>query len=421
MNETMPDYRDVTEGCAADNVLKIYTLGRFQICFGDQLLFGKTGRFQKISELLMYLITNRGKYAPPEIILETIWPDHDYANPKNVFKNMIYRLKQGLEQMQVPEAKSYIVYSHGGYGWNINAPYWLDTDAFVSMCQEANSLLKLEPLRAADKYREALALYLGHYIPECQYCHWVLPRRYYYRRLFIRSATELFELEKEHRLFSQLVDDCEKILSIEDIDESIHLFYMEALAEDGKVAHALYHYEYITTLNYHASGDKPSPSMQRIYRAIKTHSEKAELDFNDLKQLLIEIDPNRGAFFCEPETFRLLCLLERRRAEQDNRPVQIGLLTLTGPGLRAGHSQQLQKAMECLRNVLLETIRRTDAISPWNESQFTVLFPGLNLEQAEDLLQKVLEAFKTACPADNVALQGKVHSFLPPATSTPES
>ncbi len=399
-------------------ILKIYTLGRFQVCLGNRFLFDGAGRSHKLGDLLMYLITNRGKHVSPETILETIWPEHEYLDPRNVLKNMIYRLKQSFERMQLPGAKSYISYAYGGYSWNTSAPYWLDADEFENLCQEARSLIRNDPFRAAAKYREALSLYHGHYLLECHQSPWVLPRRYHYRSLFVRSVFDLFTFEKEHRLFSQLAEDAEWALSIEDFDESINLFYMEALLEEGKTAQARAHYEYITALNYYESGSKPSPAMQRIYKAIKVQSEKAALDFNDLRQMLIENDRSKGALLCEPESFRLFCSMERRRSERGKYPVQLGLLTLSSSGSpAAAFLSHQKKAMECLRTVLLGQLRRSDIISPWNETQYTVLLPGLSPEQAEALLQRIREAFKIKCVFEDVSLRSSVHSFFTPEMS----
>ncbi len=402
-----------------NNQLKIYTLGRFQVRFGERILFDETGRFKKIGELVMYLITHRGKHTTPETILEAIWPDHEYSDPRNVFKNMIYRLKQALEHMGIPEAKNLISYSYGGYGWNVNSSYWLDVDQFEKLCQDGRSLMKIDPFVAAEKFREALNLYLGQYLPECQPCHWVLPKRHYYRRLFVSSVTELFAFQKEHRLFAQMAEDCEKALSIEDFDENIHLFYIEALLEEGKTAQARAHYEYITSLNYHEHGEKPSPAMQRAYRNIKMQSEKAELDFNDLRQMLVERDETLGALICEPSNFRLFCQLEKRRAERNNHPVHLGLFTLNGQGYQAAQSGQFQKSMTCLREVLLKSLRRTDTVSPWNDFQFAVLLPAITLEQAEKLLQRVRESFEQNNTDQDVNLRSSLHTFLTPDFYSP--
>ncbi len=401
------------ESQSDNGILKIYTLGRFQVCLGDQYLFNSVGRSQKLGELLMYLITNRGKHINPETIFETMWPEHDYNDPRNALKNLVYRLKKTFEQMQIPDARSYISYSYGGYGWNTGARYWLDVDVFEALCQDARSLIRLDPFQAAGKYREALSLYHGHYLPECQHCHWVLPKHHFYRRLFIRSVSDLLSFQREQRLFSEMVDDAEWALAIEEFDESIHLSYMEALLEEGKTAQARVHYEYITALNYCESGSKPLPAMQRIYRRIKDQSKKAVFDYKDMRQMLVEKDTGTGALFCDPEIFRLYCRLERRRAERDTRAIQLGLLTLAGPGKNAVPADMIKKAMESLRKVLSVRLRKADIVTPWNDNQFTVLLPGITTEQAENLLERIREDFKAISHVDGLTLRSTVHSFLP--------
>ncbi len=402
----------IPENQDGNNTLEIFTLGRFQVCLGQRSLFDDAGRSQKLGDLLMYLITNRGKHIPPEAILETIWPDQDYSDPRNVLKNMIYRLKQGFEQMQIPGARSLISYSYGGYSWNINGPYRLDADVFENLCQEARNMVRIDPFQAANKYREALSLYHGHYLPECQQSPWVLSRRHHYRRLFVRSASDLFAIQKEHHLFSQLAEDAERALAIEDFDENINLYYMEALLEEGKTSQARAHYEYITALYYYENGSKPSPAMQRVYKLIKAQGEKKALDFNDLRQILIERDKSKGALLCEPDAFRLLCRLERRRSERNNHPVQLGMLSFNSSASPKDFSVQHNTAMECLRDVLLGHLRRSDMVSPWNESQFAVLLPGLTHQQAEKLLQRILAVFTESCPGEEVNLRSSVHSFF---------
>lgn len=399
----------------ASGGLRIYTLGRFQVYSGEQALFTGSGRYQKIWDLLMYLITYRGKHMAPETIIDTIWPDNDYDNPKNVLKNLVYRLKENLEHLQ-PGARTYIEYSYGGYGWNIKAPYWLDADAFESLSQLAHALIKVDPLQAALKYREALSLYQGSYLPESQHKHWVISKRHYYHRLFIRSISELLAVHKEQRLFSQLVEDAEWALSIDNLDETINIFYMEALLEEGKTAQARDHYEFITALMYYESGSKPSPAMQNIYRAIKKQSEKAAPDFNDLPQMLAENDPDQGALVCDPDAFRLICRLEKRRIERNKQPAQLGLLTVIVPGLQAPLPERLKPAMDCLRDILLEKLRRVDVISRWNESQFIVLLPGLLPWQAENLLGTITASFKDRCPQKDLFLLSSMHSFPTPET-----
>ncbi len=409
----MKNTNGMTGAQPQEEKLKIYTLGRFQVQYGGQTLFAGHGRSQKLAEFFMYLITQRGKPATPEAILEALWPEQEYVNPKNALKNLVYRLKQNLGGMGVPHAKSFISHSYGCYGWSRDAPYWLDADAFETLCDEASVLARTDPLAAIGTYREALSLYRGYYLPECHYCSWVLPRRHHYRRLFVKSLTELLALQKEHRLFSQMVEDGEKALEVEDVDENVHLHYIDALLEEGKTAQARAHYEYITSLFYHELGASPSRPMQLAYRKIKAQAEKTELEFIELQELMKERDEAPGSLLCDPEYFRFLCRVEKRRAERADLPAYLGLLTLSGAGFRPLSPEALQASMGRLQQVLQKGLRKGDVISPWNESQFTLLLPGTSQEQAEKVLERLREAFHKANPDKDRVLRGSVHPVLP--------
>ena len=388
--------------------LEIYTLGRFQVRLGGQILFNEVGRSQKIGELFMYLITHRGKSATPETILEALWPEQDYNNPKNAIKILVHRLKQKLETNGIPDARSSISCMYGCYGWNSSIPYWFDAVEFESLCQEARSLAKTDPLQSAEKYREALALYQGDYLPECRYSDWVLPARHYYKRLYVSCTTELLALQKEHRLYSQMLEDCEKAFFIERFDENLHLRFIEALLEEGKISQARAHYEYITSIVYQELGVKPSPSLRDIYRTIKVQNKTPEL-----QDLLTEQDSTRGALICDPETFRFVCRVERRRASREEAPVQLGVLSFTGTDFLPPPPPQLQQSMDRLKQILRASLRGGDVISPWSENQFTLLLPRISLQQAENVLQRVSKLFNKAGSPERIMLQCSAHPFLP--------
>jgi len=214
--------------------LEIYTLGRFLVRRGGQQLSAEPGRSKKIWELFLYLITHRDKPLPAEAIAETLWPEQEYSNPKSALKNLVHRLRKELGSSGVPDAASAVIHTHGGYVWNNNFPYWLDAESFELLCLEAHNLTGTDPSMAVSRYREALALYRGEYLHECPYSNWVLPARHYYRRLFVRSITELLALQKEQRHFSQMAENCEKALFIEHFEEDLHLRYIEALLGEGK-------------------------------------------------------------------------------------------------------------------------------------------------------------------------------------------
>ena len=72
---------------------KIYTLGDFDIRHNDKSIIDKDKYSYKIMKLFKYFITYEGEKVLPERIIEDLWIDEDYKDPKNVLTTQISRLR----------------------------------------------------------------------------------------------------------------------------------------------------------------------------------------------------------------------------------------------------------------------------------------------------------------------------------------
>jgi len=267
-----------------DAGLEIYTFGHFKVSDGQSLLLGKTGRFSKTLELLMYLITNREKLLPPETIREELWPDDDSDDTGKMLKNLVHRLRKKIDNNIGSSHNSAIVYSRGCYSWNRSIDYYLDSEAFEVLCRQGRELAGQNPGEAIRKYYEALNLCSGDYLSELSCSEWVIPIRHYHRQLFLRSVFELIELCKGAKRHSDITMICEKTFLVENYDEELHLRYLEALFEEGRVAQARNHYQYITSLLYREFSAKPSEAMQAVYKKICKGNNKASLNYSNIQE-----------------------------------------------------------------------------------------------------------------------------------------
>lgn len=360
----------------------------------------------------MYLITHREKPHSPETILETLWPDQEYADPNKAMKNIVHRLRQKLDGEKGNGTNSNILNFHGCYSWNADSHCWFDAVEFETLCLEARATVDIDPEAACQQYRQALDLYRGEYLPESPYSDWLLPIRYHYRRLFIDSVLRYMELLKEQKNYSLMIEECEKFIALERFEEEFHQRYIEALLAEKKVAQARSHYEHITQLIYQEFGAKPSATMRRLYSAILKQGMDTEISFTDVKEILHELDEAKGPLYCEREFFRILCRLEKRRAEREDRPVHIGLLTFAeASGFKAG-SNKLKEAMEKLNGALSASLRKGDVFSIWKENQYVVLLPGATLEQAGAAFRRMRKGLKKDfAELDQASLQEEIHSL----------
>ncbi len=336
----------------------------------------------------MYFLTHNGNIAPTEEIAEALQTGEDYANPNGAVKNLVHRLRKKIGDSKSPESNSLVIQSQGCYGWNPNCNYWFDAEAFDYLCREARASAPIDSNLACDQYSQALSFYKGEYLPGCPYTEWVYPARQYYRNLFVNSMSEALNLLKTMGDYKQMIELCESHLYRERFEEELHLLYLEALLQQGKVSQARSHYEFISDLFYKELGVKPTPEMKRFYRQIKERSENPGKHFLNLRELLQEAENAQGAFYCEVDYFKHLCKVERRRVGRENRPVHVGLLSIEAKDELAPDRELLAATMPEVCSILESSLRKGDVFTRWSDYQYAVLLPGTTQEQAEMVFER---------------------------------
>lgn len=392
--------------------LEIYTFGYFKLSNGEKYLSGKSGRFNKSWELLMYLITNRDILLPPEAIQEALWPDSEGSDPGKKLKNLVHRLRKKIDPPDGNQSDSAIIYSRGCYSWNRDLNYWLDAEAFESLCKQGRELSSSEPEKAISKYLEAFYLYSGDYLPELSLSDWVIPIRHYYSQLYLRSVVELLDLCRKTNRNSEITMICEKAFLIENFEEELHLHYLEALLKEGKTVQARNHYQYITALLYREFSARPSEAMQTINKKICRGSSKKTINFSDIQELTKGCQVFDGAMFCDPEAFDLICKLEKRRAVRGEHSLFVATITLTDPNYIQPPVHILSEAMAIQKEVLFYCLRKGDVFAQWNESQYLVLLPTVSLSDVEVIMQRVVSNFKQKAAKGDVIPRSSIHQLM---------
>lgn len=405
MNTEKPELQRIETGR-----LEISTLGLFQARCGDQLLSDNASRSNRLWELLKYLITHRDKGNAPDVIVETLWPDQEYDDPRGALRTLVYRLRQLLGKGACVNGTEAIVFSQGCYHWNTKQNYWLDVDEFELLCRQAQAVAATDPQQATLLYLKAIGLYKGDYLPECSYCEWVIPIRNYYHHLYLQSILALTTLLSAAEQYAEVIEVCEHAFIVDPFEEELHVRFLEALLAEDKLKQARAHYEYATTMFYRELGVKPSAVMRRLYQRMRAADAGVELDLTVIQDHLRE-KGTAGAFLCDPDTFRFLYKLEKRRAERTGQSIFLGLLTFTRPDYGLPAPAVLKPAAEQLRGLLQLSLRKGDVVCHWNEAQHLVIMPGLSQEQAEIVLGRIEQRF-SGSGKEQVVLRLKIQSLV---------
>ncbi|NLO88819.1 MAG: hypothetical protein GX088_00565 [Clostridia bacterium] len=381
-------------GSIAEKKFKINTLGSFCVVVNGEDVTSALSKSAKVWDLFKYLITFRDELILPEKIISSLWPDADYTDPKRTLRALIFRLRRALKLGEKSGSNCIIVSSHGCYKFATKDCCELDVVEFENAFHKAyEHRSRDEEEKAVELFKKLIYLYKGEYLSQTYGYDWLIPARNYYRRMFLQSVCEVSEMLRERKQYEEILSICELALKHEMYEEQIHFYYMEALAGTGRLKQARSHYEHIERLFEKELGVKPSTSLERLYRMLFGEVTKSGLDISYIKEGLREEALPCGPVFCDKEFFKTLRMLEKRRAERYGPMNFLGLLTITNPDRSLPDRATLDKGRKLLKQLLLSNLRKGDVVTQWNEAQFLLSLPSLNVKQAEVALKRMQKKF----------------------------
>ena len=128
------------------------------------------------------------------------------------------------------------------------------------------------------------------------------------------------------------------------------------------------------------------------------------MDLGVIKEGLVESEMMPGAFFCEYEFFKDIYRLQARSAGRNGQIVHIALVTvMDGYGKKLTQSR-LNTAMERLKDVVRNSLRRGDVFTRYSVSQYLLMLPSASFENADMVLNRVTRNFKHAYPKMDILL-----------------
>lgn len=369
-----------------NNIIKIITLGQFDILKGNNSLVSEHASAFKIWELFKYVLTNKDKPLTPETIVDQLWISQSYNDPKTTLRKQMQRLREILPIGNLPE-DHLIDYSNGYYRWNTLRAIQLDSKDFENEVQLAELVKGSAPTVALNHLLKALDLYGGDYLPECTSQHWVFSARNFYKRLYYNAVMAAAELLYSQNDLDHIIRIFEKAISLDLYEEGFHIQYMDALARKGYHKQALSHYEYITSFYHHEMGINPTSSMKQLYKRILKSDVNLTLDSNIFEPL----DTNQNyteAFYCDPDVFKSIFELETRRSQRSNQAFTICLISVEP--LKNHTFSQMSLRMKHLLDHLLLHLRKGDTLTQWSDQQLIVLMNNVSSEQMEGIMARVL-------------------------------
>jgi len=384
------------------DVIEISMLGGFSMRHHGRLLTDDNGRTRQVWNLLEYLICNRTNDITQDALSEVLWPGEETDDPTNALKNLVYRVRTMLKR-NLSDAE-YIVFGRNTYAFNPRLPVKIDYEILDALyrASQKESLTDDEKLKI---YEEAIELYKGDFLPKSSDKEWVISRSIHCKHIYINCVSEAVKILQAKGNHYRIVEILNRALSFERYDENLHEQLIRAYLSVGDYSKALTHYEYVTNLFYRELGVRLSQNIRDLYREILKTTNDVEFDLSVICDDLQEAVGSEGAFFCEYEIFRNIYRLESRAIQRTGESLYLMLITVCGRDGMIPPQRLLVKAMDKLKKVLLNSLRKNDVVSMYSRSQFVVLLYSLTYENAEMIKNRLERNFYHTFTATGAGLK----------------
>lgn len=398
------------------SALYVTFLGKFTICYptsqGPGILTGRSGSSGRLWSFLQYLCAFHNRAVTQEEIFDILWNDLDSTNPAGSVKTPLYRSRQLLEKIGVPDGKSALRFQHGIYTWDPALEIWTDIDEFDRLCAVFDREQTSDG--GLDAARLALALYQGDFLPGAAGSPWALTPRTYYHTKYLRLSCGLASALRERGRIEEAIDVCRTATALDPYDESCHLMMMRLIRASGAKQRAVQYYNEVSNLMMGQLGVTPSEELTALYRELVNDGagDTPEMDLRTILSRLQEKEREPGAFFCEYSVFQEIYSLLIRSAARSGQVVELALITLLD--LDGGQLPPTRRAaaMDRMQQTVRSCCRVGDVLTQMSPCQCLLLLPSASYESASMVVKRILNEYRSGMLGKTTAVECGMISAL---------
>ena len=382
-----------TNSAGEDYLFHIYTLGRFEIYSKGVRITENSKRSLRVWNLFKYILSHRNKMLSVGELIDVLWGEDDCENPEKALQNLIYRLRNCLSANV--KADDLILFNQGCYKWNEKFPVWVDCDSLLNYISTGKELMKTSPYDAKQCFEKAIELYNGDFLSDIVYDIWVLPIRTKYKKQYSDCVTLFLELLDGVGDFESVIRVCNEFFRHEFLDEKNNLFFLRALASQGRKQEAQKHYDRMSEMMYRELGVNPSYTFADVLkqtRELPTKIENPNIDLAFIDDILWKDERVQGAFQCDKDTFMAISKIMLRNLERSGLSIMLVLASFDDGSPEAQDKEEdkhMIQAVEEARRRFVQAFRRGDAVCHWNPKQILIMLTNLTFEDAEIAMKRI--------------------------------
>lgn len=222
--------------------VQVRCLGRFDVRLGWTKVEAWRGR--KAKALLKYLVAQRGRPVPKDVLMETLWPEAPPQAANNNLKAAVHALRQTLDpggrDATVADTGSYVLFVDGSYLLNPQVELWVDVDEFERQWTKGRRLEKEgKTPEAIAAYAAAERLYRGDFLEDDPYEDWPLLQREALKDTYLTILSKLSDQAIGEGDCESCLVYCQRILAKDPCREDAYRSVMRSHSRLGHRSRAL--------------------------------------------------------------------------------------------------------------------------------------------------------------------------------------
>ncbi len=389
--------------------IQVTFLGDFSIKIEGKLLLNQKERSKRVLMLIEYLLTNRQRTIPINKLATTFWEESEY-NPPNALKNLVYRARELLKELSGNQHVEYIQFTQGTYRWNEGLGCSVDTEQFISLWKLGSDISKSK-MERLESLENALKLYRGNFLATSPSASWILELSEYYSTICIDCALEACNLLIEMNCYSKVISICETVLQHMPLKEEVHKLLLKAYITTGQLNKAFDHYNRFVNLIRGELGADAANSIHLFYNGLLNNTDISEPDLSVIKNDFMESEKIAGAFYCDYDIFKAIYHIVARSIKRTGKTIFLILFTLSDLNNKIPSVELLEHSMEQLLSVIMSSLRKGDVVTAYSATQLVVMLSLDSYENAEKVVNRVLQEFKSGYQRDGVKIDTKINAI----------
>lgn len=394
------------------DVFQIRLLGELSVSLGDKQIQLLDNRARKLWLLLAYLLCHRRAPVPTDELIELLWGDEERkGDPISALKTTMHRLRALLDQLGPGVGHKLIVHRGGGYVISDAVSISMDTERFDQLCHSFRSTT--DPAARRALALEATDLYGGDLLPRFSSEAFIIPLSAFYHNLYLQILYDALELLQGEDAGDQIVALCRRAITIEPYDETLWEHLIRQLLSMGEQQAAALAYERFYQMMMAEFSVPPSEALRALNREVLRGADRGHMDLDAIIQDVSTHGDQRGAFLCEYDFFKAIYAAEARMVARNGATVHIALLTVTDAAGNQLQKRSLDVCMDNLGPLLCAMLRQGDVVSRCSASQYILLLPNANYENACMVMDRGLQHFGRRYPHSPAILRYTVQPLSP--------